>query len=80
MNRFGTYVPFYVVYATSFGSFSLDVQGGFLYTFSPKKKIIIKDKNSKIGTYVNDKKINEAALNDGDVIRVGEAQFLFRKK
>ncbi len=47
---------------------------------SKKDKIILKDKNSKMGTYINDKKVNEAALKNGDVIRVGEAQFLFRKK
>jgi hypothetical protein len=47
---------------------------------SKKDKVIIKNKNSKVGTYVNDKKVNESVLKDGDVIRVGEAQFLFRKK
>jgi pSer/pThr/pTyr-binding forkhead associated (FHA) protein len=45
-----------------------------------KNKVIIKDTNSKAGLYVNDKRINEAELKDGDVIRVGEAQFLFKLK
>jgi hypothetical protein len=45
-----------------------------------KKKVIIRDKNSKTGTYVNDKRISEINLQDGDVIRIGEAQFLFKLK
>jgi hypothetical protein len=45
-----------------------------------KHNVIIKDTNSKAGIYVNDRRINEAQLKDGDVIRVGEAQFLFKLK
>jgi hypothetical protein len=45
-----------------------------------KNKVLLKDANSKVGTYVNDRRINEAELKDGDVVRVGEAQFLFRLK
>ncbi len=45
-----------------------------------KDKVIIKDANSKGDIFVNDKRMIEAELKDGDVIRLGEAQFLFKLK
>jgi CDP-diglyceride synthetase len=45
-----------------------------------KKGFVLTDAGAKTGTYVNDEKIGKKILKDGDVIRVGDAQFLFRKK
>jgi hypothetical protein len=45
-----------------------------------KGTIMIQDNASKSGTFVNDKKVTETIVNDGDVIRIGDAQFLLRKK
>jgi hypothetical protein len=45
-----------------------------------KNDIILQDNKSRSGTFVNDQKVNETIVKDGDVIRVGDAQFLFRKK
>ncbi len=45
-----------------------------------KGEIILQDKNSKAGTFVNDKKITQTVVGDGDVIRIGDAQFLMKKK
>jgi hypothetical protein len=45
-----------------------------------KKDFVVNDSGTKSGTFVNDDKIKEKKLEDGDVIRVGEAQFLFKKK
>jgi hypothetical protein len=46
-----------------------------------RKEFILSDAGTKGGTFVNDEKIKEEKkLDDGDVIRVGEAQFLFKKK
>jgi hypothetical protein len=48
-----------------------------------KKKrsdFLLTDAGTKGGTFVNDEKVKEKKLDDGDVIRVGEAQFLFKKK
>ncbi|KPJ85873.1 MAG: hypothetical protein AMS17_13830 [Spirochaetes bacterium DG_61] len=45
-----------------------------------KGEFVLTDAGSKAGTYVNDEKTRGATLKDGDVIRVGDAQFLFRKR
>lgn len=45
-----------------------------------RNEITVQDKGTKSGTFVNDKKVTTTVVNDGDVIRVGDAQFLFRKK
>ena len=39
---------------------------------------VITDAGSKIGTYVNEHRIGRQVLHDGDVIRVGSVQVLFR--
>lgn len=38
----------------------------------------IQDMGSKTGTYVNDVRVNATALNTGDRVRVGSAEFVFR--
>jgi len=38
----------------------------------------VKDLESQNGTYVNDEQITECALSDGDRIRIGEKEFVFR--
>jgi hypothetical protein len=45
-----------------------------------RKDFVLADSGTKGGTFVNDEKVKEKVLDDGDVIRVGEAQFLFKKK
>jgi hypothetical protein len=45
-----------------------------------KNSFTIVDAGTKRGTYVNDQKIEETRLQNGDVIRVGDAQFQFYKK
>ncbi len=46
-----------------------------------RKEFLLTDAGTKGGTFVNDEKVKqEKKLDDGDVIRVGEAQFLFKKK
>ncbi len=45
-----------------------------------KGAIVIQDNQTKAGTFVNDKKVTETVVNDGDVIRIGDAQFLMKKK
>jgi hypothetical protein len=45
-----------------------------------KNEFTVVDSGTKGGTFVNDEKVKEKKLDDGDVIRVGEAQFLFKKK
>ncbi len=45
-----------------------------------KGAIVIRDNETKAGTFVNDKKVTETVVNDGDVIRIGDAQFLLKKK
>lgn len=39
---------------------------------------ILRDLKSKCGTFVNDKRIEECGLNNGDKIRIGEVQLTFR--
>ena len=39
---------------------------------------ILRDLKSKCGTFVNDKRIEECGLNNGDKIRIGEVQLVFR--
>lgn len=41
---------------------------------------VMTDAGTKAGTFINDDKTKKMKLKDGDVIRVGDAQFLFRKK
>ncbi len=41
---------------------------------------ILTDAGSKPGTFVNDDRAERVRLKNGDIIRVGEAQFQFRKK
>jgi pSer/pThr/pTyr-binding forkhead associated (FHA) protein len=38
------------------------------------------DAGTRKATYLNDRSVENAELKDGDVIRVGDAQFQFRKK
>jgi hypothetical protein len=45
-----------------------------------KGEFLLTDAGSKTGTYLNDEKIRSRKLKDGDVIRVGDAQFLFRER
>jgi hypothetical protein len=45
-----------------------------------KNNFILTDAGSKTGTYVNDDKTRSTKLKDGDVIRIGDAQFLFKRK
>ncbi|KPJ80781.1 MAG: hypothetical protein AMS17_20130 [Spirochaetes bacterium DG_61] len=45
-----------------------------------KNNFILTDAESKTGTYVNDDKTRSTKLKDGDVIRIGDAQFLFKRK
>ncbi len=42
-----------------------------------KYQYVIKDLNSANGTYVNDVKIKETVLRDGDIIQIGALRFLF---
>ncbi len=42
-----------------------------------KFQYVIKDLNSANGTYVNDIKIKETVLRDGDIIQIGALRFLF---
>lgn len=39
-------------------------------------RLTIRDLRSQIGTYVNDARILEAVLKDGDLIRIGECEFM----
>ena len=41
-------------------------------------KHILYDLNSTNGTFLNDKKVNRSVLKEGDTIRVGETQFLYK--
>jgi len=45
-----------------------------------KKDFILTDVGSKTGTFINDDKTTKTKLKDGDIIRIGEAQFQFKKK
>jgi hypothetical protein len=45
-----------------------------------KGEYVLTDAGSKTGTFVNEDKIKKTMLREGDVIRVGDAQFQFRKK
>lgn len=38
----------------------------------------ISDRGSEAGVYVNGERVNEAALKDGDEVRIGDAQFVYR--
>lgn len=42
-----------------------------------REGVFIKDLGSKNGTYVNDSKVEEKVLNDGDIIRIGGYYFQF---
>jgi pSer/pThr/pTyr-binding forkhead associated (FHA) protein len=39
---------------------------------------VLRDLESKCGTFVNDKRIEECSLNNGDRIRIGEVQLVFK--
>jgi hypothetical protein len=41
---------------------------------------VLTDAGTRRATYLNDRSVEQAELKDGDVIRVGDAQFQFRKK
>ena len=41
-------------------------------------KHVLYDLNSTNGTFLNDKKVNRSILKEGDTIRIGETQFLFK--
>ena len=38
--------------------------------------VVITDSNSKNGTFVNEERITQKALEDGDIIRIGRSQFI----
>jgi ABC-type multidrug transport system ATPase subunit/pSer/pThr/pTyr-binding forkhead associated (FHA) protein len=42
-------------------------------TFSPQGNALLRDLNSEQGTWVNGQRINECALHEGDMIRLGES-------
>jgi chromosome segregation ATPase len=44
------------------------------------REIVIEDLNSTNGVYVNGRKITRQALNDGDLLTIGEAKFRFAAK
>ncbi|KHD89879.1 MAG: nitrogen assimilation regulatory protein [Bdellovibrio sp. ArHS] len=41
---------------------------------------LIRDLRSATGTYVNDARVVEAVLQDGDIIRLGKMEFIFKEK
>jgi pSer/pThr/pTyr-binding forkhead associated (FHA) protein len=41
-------------------------------------KFVIRDLNSQNGTFVQDQRVNESPLQDGESVRLGDAQFVFR--
>ncbi len=45
-----------------------------------KNDFVLTDAGSKTGTFVNDDKTTGTTLRNGDIIRVGDAQFLYKKK
>jgi pSer/pThr/pTyr-binding forkhead associated (FHA) protein len=45
-----------------------------------KGEYVLTDAGSKTGAFVNEEKTEKTVLREGDVIRVGDAQFQFRKK
>jgi pSer/pThr/pTyr-binding forkhead associated (FHA) protein len=45
-----------------------------------KGEYVLTDAGSRTGTFVNDSRVEKTVLHEGDVIRVGNAQFQFRKK
>jgi hypothetical protein len=45
-----------------------------------KNDFVITDTGSKTGTFVNDARTAEKKLSDGDIVRIGDAQFLYKKK
>jgi hypothetical protein len=53
-----------------------------VHTLITRKKdgFLLTDAGSKSGTFVNEEKTRNRKLEDGDVIRVGDAQFLFRER
>jgi len=57
-----------------------DVSGEHAEIKKEKKRFILSDTNSKAGIFVNDSKTSNTALKNGDVIRIGSAQFLFSKR
>ncbi|MBA7652298.1 hypothetical protein ES703_60128 [subsurface metagenome] len=53
-----------------------------VHTIIKKEKddFVLTDAGSKNGTLINDDKTGRVKLRNGDVIRIGDAQFIFRKK
>ncbi|MBA7668885.1 hypothetical protein ES703_77003 [subsurface metagenome] len=45
-----------------------------------KQAFMLADVGSKIGTFLNDKRVSKAKLQNDSIIRLGSAQFLFRTK
>ena len=45
-----------------------------------KNNFVVTDAGTKAGTFINDDKTKKMKLKNGDVVRIGDAQFLFRKK
>jgi len=45
-----------------------------------KGEFVLTDAGSKTGTFVNDEKVKKTILNEGDVIRTGDASFQFGKR
>jgi len=45
-----------------------------------KGELVLENRSKTKGTYLNDERITETVINDGDVIRIGEVQFLCKKK
>jgi len=54
------------------------VSGQHCRIIPENEKHVLYDLGSTNGTYVNDKRVNKAILKEGDTIKVGETQFLFK--
>ncbi|MBN2738102.1 MAG: FHA domain-containing protein [Spirochaetales bacterium] len=57
-----------------------DVEEKHIEITKVKDSFILTDAGTKTGTFVNDDQIKKRKLKDGDVLRVGDAQFQFRRK
>jgi DNA-binding NtrC family response regulator len=49
-----------------------------LHVASRAQKVRLSDEDSRHGTWVNGSRIDEAWLNDGDIVRIGDTHFLLR--
>jgi pSer/pThr/pTyr-binding forkhead associated (FHA) protein len=43
-----------------------------------QNSFVLVDRGSEAGTFVNDERITNVALSDGDRLRIGDVQFIFR--